>query len=513
MGRILILAVVVAGLLALSGGQNDDPRTPPAAPGHPPPFLGTAVVGSGGLTGAVDAYGGLVDLRSPGPAGEAQIRNSADRQRVGTVPADTGITVAAASGERPPAPLWTGKRLRQQYLEGTNVLRTAATVAGARVRITDAATRTAIVRRVSARAAGERVSIRLGIHLDPDSGLGCVTTPDSSQGESLVVEGRSSVMAELSCASGPAPGVERTLEAVVRQDRRWLARARPLGRSPPWARRLYERSLLVLRALTDASTGAMAAGPRDHWALVWPRDAGIGAIALRAAGYTRLAERIAAFLADRDPDAAARFRGDGSPVGGRAAAGDAAGWISVGGAGVVDDDPRPRDWTDKQDYQELRRDSGDYLANAIASGAAVAEIRERFATARGLVRTSGDPSSGLDSVAAWAVRPFHIRELEEPVRKTLLSFAREAGRYGIRPSEGFSNPDAWTAPTAWSAWSLAALGEEAAADRLLRRLQRTAAPTGTLPERVDRRTGVALSTTPLAWSHAFAALALRERYG
>jgi GH15 family glucan-1,4-alpha-glucosidase len=31
-----------------------------------------------------------------------------------------------------------------------------------------------------------------------------------------------------------------------------------------------------------------------------------------------------------------------------------------------------------------------------------------------------------------------------------------------------------------------------------------------LPERVDARTGIPRSTTPLAWSHAFAVLALLE---
>ena len=41
-------------------------------------------------------------------------------------------------------------------------------------------------------------------------------------------------------------------------------------------------------------------------------------------------------------------------------------------------------------------------------------------------------------------------------------------------------------------------------------LRRTATPTGLLPERVDVDTGIPTSTTPLAWSHAFAILALRE---
>ena len=81
-----------------------------------------------------------------------------------------------------------------------------------------------------------------------------------------------------------------------------------------------------------------------------------------------------------------------------------------------------------------------------------------------------------------------------------------------------------TAPTAWTAWGLAALArwdrkrgaagvarrERAAALHLMAALRRDATPTGLLPERVDARTGVPTSTTPLAWSHAFAILTLRE---
>ena len=43
-------------------------------------------------------------------------------------------------------------------------------------------------------------------------------------------------------------------------------------------------------------------------------------------------------------------------------------------------------------------------------------------------------------------------------------------------------------------------------------LRRSATPAGTLPERVDAETGIPHSTTPLAWSHAFAILALHARY-
>jgi GH15 family glucan-1,4-alpha-glucosidase len=97
------------------------------------------------------------------------------------------------------------------------------------------------------------------------------------------------------------------------------------------------------------------------------------------------------------------------------------------------------------------------------------------------------------------------------VRRSLLGlFHRRESRFGIVPSEDWPGTDPWTAPTAWSAWSLAALGERGPALRLLDDLRRAAVPTGGLPERVDAHTGVPRSTTPLAWSHAFAILALRQ---
>jgi GH15 family glucan-1,4-alpha-glucosidase len=92
----------------------------------------------------------------------------------------------------------------------------------------------------------------------------------------------------------------------------------------------------------------------------------------------------------------------------------------------------------------------------------------------------------------------------------MLGLARHGGRFGITPGEDWSGVDPWSAPTAWTAWSLAALGERRQALRLLGDLRRSATPAGALPERVDARTGVPTSTTPLGWSHAFAVLALRE---
>jgi glucoamylase len=443
------LGFTVAVALALvSGGSRADPHTPPALPGLPPPFLGTAVVGTGGKTAAVDAYGDIVDLRAPGPAGRALVEIPAVRQAAGSVPVGAAIVARVGDGGRA-IPLWRADRVRQHYLPQTNVLRTVA---------------------------------RFG-------------------------EERSVVMRSL---GGPT---------AARADRHWIARARPLGdTAPDWARGMYERSLLVLRALTDRRSGAVAAGARAGWAYVWPRDASTVAMALTSAGYRDEARRVVRFLRALDLSAAARFHGDGAPVAGRAAQGDAAGWVSAAASAVgLPAQVAPQPWRGRADYQE--GDAGKYLANAIASAAAGGYRREsaprqgftRFVTGRGLVRRAGDPSSGLDSAAAWAVRPFPHPALFPLVRRTLLHLAARSGRFGIVPSEGWTGgEDPWTAPTAWTAWGLAALGERRAALHLMAELRRAATPLGTLPERVDARTGIPTSTTPLAWSHAFAILALHQ---
>jgi hypothetical protein len=312
------------------------------------------------------------------------------------------------------------------------------------------------------------------------------------------------------------------------QMRGWLATALPLGSGAPgWARRLHERSLLVLRALTDRRTGAVLAGARDGWAYVWPRDAGAVALAFASAGYRDEARGIARFLSGLDLGAAARFHADGSPVDGRAAQGDAGGWVAAAArAAGVSVPVTSRPWRDLSDYQE--GDAADYLANAIAAAGArpngdpaagpstrrpvAPEIRAMFSAPGGvLAREAHDAESGVDSAVAWAVRPFPQPALFPAVRQSLLQIAAGSGRYGIVPSESWQGgEDPWTAPTAWAAWSLAALGERNAALRLMAALRRAATPHGLLPERVDIRTGVPTSTTPLTWSHAFAILALRE---
>ncbi|HEX8688726.1 MAG TPA: glycoside hydrolase family 15 protein, partial [Solirubrobacterales bacterium] len=244
--------------------------------------------------------------------------------------------------------------------------------------------------------------------------------------------------------------------AMVRDERRWLARAQPLGpAAPAWARRMQARSLLVLRALTDPSSGAAVAGPRAGWGYVWPRDAAAVAIAFAQAGYRAEARRVVSFLRGVDLDAAARFYSGGGPVPGRDAQGDAAGWVAAAeqavgvarqrhsaagesaalrrasrpGVALV----RPVEWRDRADYQE--KEDGAYLANAIAAGAASHRTREAFASPRGLVRRADDSGSGLDSAAAWAVRPFARRGLFGPARQTLLRLAAKSGHFGLLPSE------------------------------------------------------------------------------
>jgi len=476
-GLVLVAAVAVGALL-VSGGSGADPRTPAGLPGLPPPFLGTAVVGDGGLTAAIDAYGDVVDLRA-GPVGGPLIANPSDRQAAGTVPADTGIVPLVSLGGRRARPLWEADSVGQRYRPGTNVVVTTARFGAARVRIVYAA---------------------------GDSHLACLTAA-GKDARVLLRSVEPAAMRRLRCDDRWA---RQTVRAAGRDDRRWLRRARPLAAgAPAWATRMYERSLLVLHALTDRGTGAVAAGARDGWDYVWPRDAATAALALDAAGYRGEARRITRFLLHLDLDAAARFDGRGAPVPGRGAQGDAAGWVAAAARAVGLEPPPPMAWRNLPDYQEGQ--PGNYLGNALAASAEGTKIplyRGKLPTR--LVRRLGGPASGLDSAAAWAVRPFSQPRLYPAARATLRRLVAERSRFGITPGEAWTEDDPWTAPTAWTAWSLAALGERRDSLRLLADLRRAATPAGALPERVDAHTGIPRSTTPLAWSHAFAILALRE---
>ena len=269
--------------------------------------------------------------------------------------------------------------------------------------------------------------------------------------------------------------------SAIRARSRRPALARPLGaNAPPWAQRMYGRSLLVLHGLTGRN-GAVIAGARESWAYVWPRDAATAAIAFAAAGYRGEARRVAHFLLGLDLTAAARFHPDGLPVDGRAAQGDAAGWVAAAArAAGLRARPAPLPWEDRADYQEGV--PGEYIGNAIASIAAddtrapgegrrasrqeeATQFGKLFTTPGGtLSRQAENPESGLDSAAAWAVEPFPQPQIFPEARRTLLRLAAESGRFGIVPSQDWNGgEDPWTAPTAWTAWSLAALAQR---DRL-----------------------------------------------
>jgi hypothetical protein len=535
-------AILAVGVVLVSGGSDGDPRTPPALPGLPPPFLGTAVSGDGGLTAGVDAYGDVVDLRAPGPTGEALIDNPSDRQVAGSVPADTGIVPRVRLGGGPALPMWRADSVMQHYLPGTNVVRTVAQFGRTRVTVVVA-------------AEGENLAIEVRTQTQAQDSRGRPATPaptlNTGSGLRCAREGRAGRL-DLLCRVGQAVppvhgaaargGVMRASVGVVRSAARdargWLARSRPLGtHAPTWARAMYRRSLLTIHALTSRATGAVAAGARDGWAYVWPRDASTAALALAASGHRAEARSVARFLTGLDLSAAARFDERGAPIPGRAAQGDAAGWVDA--AAVATGLPVPRKpfaWRDRADYQESS--PGTYLGNALAAARSQvdgpktparvefsahqhrreAEVLGEFGTTDGLVRSAGDPGSGLDSAAGWAVRPFGLRALYPDAELTLLRLVRQGTPYGITPGDGWNGgEDPWMAPTAWSAWALAGLAAEgrAPADRraalkLLADLRRAATPAGALPERVGAQTGIPTSTTPLLWSSAFTVLALRE---
>lgn len=481
-GALLAGAALIAALLLLSGGGEADPQTPASLPGRPPPFLGVAVLGDGGLTAAVDAYGDVVDLR-PAPAGPALTENPAGRQAAGTVEEDTGIQPWVRVGDQE-LPIWRADEVQQRYLPGTGVLRTEA------------------------RFGGDRIRILAAVH---EGRLAIVPVGPNASRVRLRVNGGGRRLADSAAV----------LSAAEVSDRRWLARARPLGpAAPAWATVMYERSLLVLHALTDRETGAVAAGARDRWAYVWPRDAAAAAIAYAGAGYRPEAELTTQFLLGLGLEHAARFHGDGSPVPGRAAQGDAIGWVAVASkaAGIVGSARQaahilagggPIPWRDRADYWES--DAGDYLGNALASGEPAVDHLYGGKSQTRLMREPGEPDSGLDSAAAWAVRPFSQPHLYPAARATMNRLVAQGTDFGITPGEAWpGGEDPWSAPTAWTAWSLAALGERREALELMGALRRAATPAGDLPERVDAETGIPRSTTPLAWSHAFAILALRE---
>jgi glucoamylase len=548
---LLCAVVVAAGVALVSGSSDSDPRTPTALPSLPPPFLGTAVTGNGGMTAAIDAYGDVVDLR-PGPAGAALIDNPSARQAAGTVPEDTGIVPRLRIGDGPARALWEADSVTQRYLPSTNVVLTVGRFGGARLIVTTAATGDYLAMEARVRTGGWRQ--RFGGSRPADAGSGSPAAVPSVSVDVVdgvrCASGRRGERLDLICEPGrdapPVSGaaVRSALAGSATEAGHWLARTKPLGSgAPAWAREMYERSLLSIHALTSRRTGAVAAGARDGWAYVWPRDAATAALALEASGHRDEARRVTRFLTGLDLGAAARFDETGAPIPGRAAQGDAAGWATVAAEATGIRPPPPLPWRDRADYQEST--PGTYLGNALAATVTHpqhphvdgpktgdiggfsarqhrvvgegARIGDEFGSEGALERVAGDPGSGLDSAAGWAVRPFRVAGLDGAAERTLRRLLAAATPYGITPGEGWQGgDDPWMAPTAWSAWAFAGLamegrvGDRRRALALLQDLRRASTPAGAIPERVDLHTGVPTSTTPLVWPSAFAVLTIRE---
>ncbi|HXF31280.1 MAG TPA: glycoside hydrolase family 15 protein [Solirubrobacterales bacterium] len=531
---VLCAAVVVVGLVLVSGTEDSGSKTPAALPGLPAPFVGTAVVGEGGLIASIDAYGDVVDLRA-GPAGEALIDNPSDRQAAGTVPARTGIVPRMAVRDSPPLPIWRAESVTQHYLRDSNVVETVAYIKEARVWVRVAAAGDSLALEMVTGSSRQGRGLP-AISVQVEDGIHCAHAKHGDVLDLLCRVGRAlPVLDEEGNSREVFRECDRIIHGAVGAGRRWSRKARDLGAGAPgWAREMYRRSLLTLHALTSQRTGAVAAGARDGWAYVWPRDAATAALALQASGHHADARRVVRFLKTLDLTTAARFDEEGAAIPGRAAQGDASGWVAAAAAATGLEARRLHaPWRDRADYQESS--PGTYLGNALAATATLdvdgpksalhqrfsahqRRVAREFGTVDGLVRRAGDPGSGLDSAAGWAVRPFEIRPLYPAAEKTLLRLAEGGTPYGITPGEGWEGgEDPWTAPTAWSAWALAGLAAEGrgAADRraalgLLADLRRASTSAGSLPERVGVHTGIPTSTTPLLWSSAFTVLALRE---
>ena len=196
----------------------------------------------------------------------------------------------------------------------------------------------------------------------------------------------------------------------------------------------------------------------------------------RRAASSRFLERL-------DLGAAARFDVSGAPVDGRAAQGDAAGWVRAAAraVGIAVPACTARPGGTRPTTRRKAPATTSATRSPAGAGARRDVLRGSTDARGGPGAGAGEPGSGLDAAAAWAVRPFPHPGLFPAARRTLLRLVAGSGRFGITPSEDWPDDDPWTAPTAWCAWSLAALGERRAALRLMAELRRAATPARPAP--------------------------------
>ena len=186
----------------------------------------------------------------------------------------------------------------------------------------------------------------------------------------------------------------------------------------------------------------MAAGLREAWAYVWPRDAGTAALAFAESGHAEEARAIARFLTSLDLAAGARFNGDGTVVAdGRPAQGDAGGWTrlareAAGPPARRSDRARlARAARLRRAQRRRRRLHRERDRRRRRNRAPAQSLRGTPRPARATSRAY--PAAELDSATAWAVRPFPHPALAGAVAATLRAVGRTAGPYGLEPHTGW----------------------------------------------------------------------------
>lgn len=353
---------------------------------------------------------------------------------------------------------------------------------------------------------------------------------------------------------------------VVAESRAWLAAGVIPGRTAA-ERRLAERALLDLRALTTGGGGVVASW-HQHWDYVWPRDASWAAAAYCLTGHFSEGLATLRFLAGAqrtDGRWEARYRLDGTPVrDGRPVQLDANGWVlwaswlcyqvaapnstrstvraeiaalwamiaraadagtsALGAAGLPV--PTPDYWERRTDQVTLG-----VVAPLRAGLRAAAELAgqlghsagaTRYRAAAGRLdramvavwsptgyRRTAQLMSGYDAAVAFAAPPFAPYDPAVAAAVRAAEPALRVGIGGIRPGETWplDRSEAWTPETAFFALMEASSGNSAAAQADLAWLAGHRTRLGALPERVSA-SGQPVSVAPLSWTCAAVLLTL-----
>lgn len=328
--------------------------------------------------------------------------------------------------------------------------------------------------------------------------------------------------------------------------------------APPGARgRVVAQALLDLHALTRPN-GAVAAGPDGPWAYAWPRDSAFVAAAYAVTGHQDDALRVLGFLARvqrSDGGFEARYLLDGSgPPDDRPRQSDGAGWVlwsldrlraaqpdgvlpqqvqglrdrSVAfvmaqtGAGTRLPEVSPDYWEVPE--RRLTLGTAAPLAAGLEAAARMyaaerddrraAEVARAARRLRTLIRSQFGPdyqrhggTGGLDAGVAMLMPPFALVDdsaAERAWERYPVLALRTAG--GLAPGVDWKQDGvSWTPETALVAYTAAASGQAALAERWMAWLEGHCTSWGSLPEKV-LPDGSPAGPAPLAWTAALAVL-------